>query len=224
MAKCGNFVCSEDALTYDEIVPPCISAGVDMCVSCKTVTDTRAHDIESFNDNPLAKLFAIEKSSKQEVNEIWRQITTQCGIKKPSMVRKTPTYVVEPDLQQVSRDIQSISKRISSKLTKRKVGLWLIALQRVASMAQRWNMTIKLGVYKRKCDLLKYMKGEILDALKNVKCGGSHNPREMPIGIAIFLRAWAKSDNTRFKKVLNFLLRGEGCMEGKIQVATEMAI
>jgi len=223
--RCGDHICIYDSITYDDIKPPCISVGNDMCVSCETVKSTRIHDPEAFNDNPLAKLFALENASTQQTKQIWAQLGKQCGIKRPTMTKQKQKqkFVVEPDLNQVSRDMQKISSRLKPR-KRHQIINWLLVLQRISTMAYHWNTMIKLGIHKREIDITAAMKRDILSIVQDVKCGGSHHPRELPIGVSIFLNEWAKSKSEKFQKIVKFLNTSGGCMEGKIQIATEMTV
>jgi hypothetical protein len=175
-----------------------------MCTSCENIHKLRSADVVSFNQNPLRKVFGISTSSKgEQTRAFWKQLHAVCGIVVPAtayQTKKGMRPIVQPDLDKFSQSIQSISRRLrkGDPSRKDKVNL-LLALQQMALLPQKWNMEIRLKAVSGEEALQRKMKQDILDIVDRfqLRMGGAHHPREIPVGVWVFVRELSRANEAR---------------------------
>jgi hypothetical protein len=90
-------------------------------------------------------------------------------------------------------------------------------------LPQKWNSNIQLKSVTNEESLQRVMKQDILDVVEKfqLKMGGAHHPREIPLGVWIFTHELAKASLSEFKAALEFVVSQSGCVEGVLQLATD---
>lgn len=228
MPKCGDFDCTEDTITLDEIESPCISAGKNLCTSCKNIEMLRAQNVIAFNDNPLHKIFGISNPSKKYTKDFWKLLHEKCGITIPSAKKTKNIQIVEPDFKMLLESSTKISNRfLRDKQHDHKEHVrYLLGLQSMANLAQGWNLQLKFIPAKSIERFEVTMKQDILDIVQKYKLriGGSHYPREIPLAAALYLNALGTSNLKKFRKSLDFLTKQSGCLEGVLQLSMDILV
>ena len=227
-ATCGNIVCSEDAITYEDIEAPCVSVGKQYCASCANIIKIRQENALDFNKNPLYKIFAISNATPAKTKRFWTMLHDSCKIKMPTAKEMTKVgmrRIVQPDLAQFSKDLQKVQVRIS-QTHKKKISTYLLAFQQMVLLPIQWNALISLKSVDSEDDLQRIMKRNILSVLTRWKLSftSAHHPRELPMGVAIYLSELAKSSVAKTNESLRFIMKQSGCAEGVLQIATDKLV
>lgn len=224
------YQCSEDFFTLEDISTPCVSAGDDMCTSCENIKKLRQANVVAFNDNPLAKIFGIPHATAKQTKQIWASLHTQCGINTPSAKESTKQQmrpVIQPDLADLTINIQKISRRLKkTEHDRKRITQYLIAFQRMALLPYKWNADITLKTVSTEESFIRVMKQDILDIVEkyNLKFGGAHHPREIPMAVGIYVSELTRAPSAKFTKSITFLIKQAGCAEGVIQLASDQLV
>lgn len=216
-------ICVDDIIDFDDIQEPCVSTqdshGQELCTSCANIQIIQKANPILFHDNPLNAIFAITKPSPEALDRIWMDLKRACGVQRPTATTSLgPVPVVLPDRTLLNTNIFIIDRRSGNHPLVRK---YLVALQEIVKQGEYWNCKQEEDP---QCSERR-MKQDVLEALQPVKdkIGGSHHPRELPLGIGLFLHTWATASDLGFKQIQRKLLNSSGCIEGVLSIASQAA-
>lgn len=231
---CSGSVCVDDILDLENIQSPCVAVDSTMCTSCENIEKLRAIDARAFNDNPLYKVFGIAQiKSAEAVERFWQTLHTTCGIPVPiaaDMTSRKTRRIVQPSLEEFGEDLQKITRRVKryfKGIALKKVYAHLLAFQQIALLPYKWNAELKLQIFQNREDLLRAsMKQDVLQLIERygLDFGGCHYPRELPVGVSIYVHELARATPASFESSLKFMLKQRGCAEGVLQLATDKAL
>ena len=220
MVKCNNnYVCEEDAITYEEITDEskCVAIADNICTTCDTVLETRNSSPKSFNEDPISTVFAI-KSSEEETESFWDTLDEKCNIKRPVTHGQNVDpdfYVIEPDYDDVERSTEtSLDRIVKLKLTDTNATRFLHTIRKIAHTPRTAKHIIQMDT-----DGSAYM-AHLRDLLESDECSSKliHHANEIPIGISLFLNKLASSKKTVFSKVIQFLnTKPAACIEAVLE-------
>jgi hypothetical protein len=220
MVKCNNnYVCEDDAVTYDEITDEskCVAIADNVCTTCDTVLGIRHSNPRKFNEDPIYSVFA-RKSNEEETESFWDTLDETCDIKRPETHGQNVDpdfYVIEPDYDDVERStVTSLDRIVKLKLTDTNATKFLQTVRKIANTPR----TAK-HILEKDTDGSAYM-AYLRDLLESDECSSKliHHANEIPIGISLFLNKLASSKKTVFSKVIQFLnTKPSACLEAVLE-------
>ena len=222
--ECGAEThCTEDALTFDEIVQPCISANKS-CYNCNTISDIKKQNIVKFESDPYYSITGKSNPSKEDMTNLHLQLEQKCKSMIPltSHIKKSWIPVEKVNIKVLKTMLRSIRLRhVTLKLTK-----LFNALLDIAVVAEKWNDNIH--TYALEDDWKRTMKDDIQHILSKHKIsyiGFSHHPELVPRGLFEYASLlYNCTDDTQSYRSLRKLMDTHGCFEGVFDKATNVML
>ena len=225
MVKCNNnYVCEEDAVTFDEITDAskCVAIADNVCTTCDTISGARSSNPQTFNKDPIYAVFA-KKSNEQETESFWDTLDEKCDIKRPAThgQKEEPVfYVIDPDYDDVDQSTAIVLLRINKlRLNNTNAYRFLNTINAIANSPRTAKHIIQMD--RDGSAYMRYLR----DLLESDKCSSKliHHANELPIGIGLFLHQLANSKNSGFIKVVQFLNKNpSACIEAVIEECTSI--
>ena len=228
MAKCNDFICFNDAITYEDIeVDKCVAYKPENCLNCTTINDTLNNESlrKQFLENPIKALFQADVSADADINaKFIENIKKTCkDIKFGEISTKNTKSIVLPDLQQLQQDYETIIKRIESKgykLDTSNAYKFIMTIFEIANIPS--HLKLKEELTNNNTSMLSR---NIMDILNKSQCSSRliHDSTIIPINIQLFLGKLVLSNDIMFQSVIEYLnTKPQGCLEAVINKATNI--